>query len=374
MNKFFKVVAVVAAGVALACLAPTQIWAACPGSVPFTSCQSAGGGTVRTPAGNGVGGTYWIAGTGLDAQNPLGDTAPGFGNDAGTSAGFPLPLDGSMWLLDFGIPELACMNWDWQNPTQDGCGDGTAVTPMVVVMRDDGGKFAIMQVSPAGTAYDFDTINNGIPAPQGGTANNGVVMQKAVRVTSSSDLGTTVGATVAPLNVTQGQTRYDDLGGTRNLPGTVRLRGRQGGVTNTLGAAGAGGTFNVDADSSICWELVDAGYTVTLGCQAIGGNTPSQNVINGKAGFAKGGAAFSWDVTAQFDVLGFNIYQKNVTKGTDRKINDGLIALSGDNDATAESYNFLAPRSDLRAWKGGFEIELVRQNGETSRAPVTLTK
>jgi hypothetical protein len=316
-------------------------------------------------------------GAGLDVTGP-GGTEPGFGADAGLSAGlYTPPLDqGAAWVTDFGgvIPGIICVAWDWQNPLQDGCGDGFVGGAMAVAMRDGAGNFAIMQVAPGGGFYDFDTINNGIAGPTGGALNNGVALHKAVTVSSASDLGSTVSVTVAPLNLAPGFALYDDQGGSRPLPGTVRLRGRQGGLTNTLSTGPGGGVATVDADTDVCWELVDAGYTVTLGCRSIGGNTPSQNVINGKAGFAKGGAAFTWDVTAQFDVLGFNIYQKNVTKGTDRKINDGLISLSGDNDATAESYRYLASRSDLRAWKGGFEIELVRQNGETSRSPVTIAK
>jgi len=373
MNKFLKVVAIAAAGVALACLASAPTWAACPGSVTVSNCGF-GGGTLR-PGGNAalVGGSYWIGGQGNNLTGP-GGLEPGFGADAGLSAGFPLPIDGSSWVTDLGagadFPGLVCVNWDWQNPGQDGCGDPGTAAPMVAVLRDDSGNFALMQVAGvANVGYDFDTISNGLPGATGGES-NGVSMVKAVSVSSSSDLGGTVDVTVAALNLVS----YDDLGGNRALPGTVRLRGRVGAVDTTLSSGPGGATVNVDADSDLCWELVDGSYTVLLGCRSIGGNTPSQNVINGKAGFEKGGAAFTWDVTAQFDVLGFNIYQKNVTKGTDRKVNDGLIGLSGDNDATAESYKYVASRSDLRAWKGGFDIELVRQNGETSRAPVTLTK
>jgi len=382
MNRFLKMFAVAAAGFAVALLAPAQTWAACPGSVSFGQCLNAGGGMVLAPGTNAMGGTYWVVGQGNTAIGP-GDLTAGFGTDAGQLAGFPIvlsPTPGESWLTDFVTADASagymCLNWDWFSFGSDGCADPLSSTAMAAVIRDNLGNFAIMQVRSDGNAnYDFDTINNGGVGGLGGSG-NGVNMDlhKAVRVTSASDLGTTVGVNVAPLNLLPGTTMYDDQGGARPLPGTVRLRGRQAGLDATLSSGPGGGAATVDADSNVCWELVDGAYTVTLGCQAIGGNTPSQNVVNGKAGFAKGGAAFTWDVTAQFDVLGFNIYQKNVSKGTDRKINDGLISLSGDNDATAESYKYVAPRSDLRAWKGGFEIELVRQNGETSRAPVTLTK
>jgi len=290
---------------------------------------------------------------------------------------FTPPLDaGTAFVTDFGggvPPGSICVTFGWDAFGIDGCGDGLSGV-MAVAMRDNAGNFAIMQVGPSGaTSYDFDLITNGGTGPNGGTG-NGVPLQKAVSVTGSSDLGSTVDVTVAPLNLGAGVAMFDDLGGARPLPGAVRLIQRAGGVDTLKSSGAGGGTVNVAADSEVCWELVDGLYHVLLGCRTIGGNTPSQNVVNGKAGFAKGGAAFTWDVTAQFDVLGFNIYQKNTSKNTDRQVNDALIPLSGDNDATAESYNYVAPRSDLRAWKGGFEIELVRQNGETSRAPVTIAK
>lgn len=371
MNKFFRVVAVAAAGVAVALLAPTSTWAACPGAVGIYQCVFSSGGVQADPANTGVGGTFWVPGQGLDAIGP-GDTTGGFGNDGGQLAGFPIPVDGSSFITDFGIGGgILCLAWDWFSFGSDGCAAPGAVT--AAVLRDSSGNFAVMQVGDSGGLYDFDSINNGGTSWQGGIG-NGVTLAKAMTISSSSDLGGTVDVTVAPLNLDPGVTVFDDQGGARGVPGTARLRGRQGGLDATVANGNAGGTFNVDADSTLCWELVDGGYSVTLGCREIGGNTPSQNVINGKAGFAKGGATFSWDVTAQFDVLGFNIYQKNVTKGSERKINDGLIPISGDNDATAEAYSYVAPRSDLRAWKGGFEIELVRQNGETSRAPVSIVR
>jgi hypothetical protein len=383
MNRFFKTFAVAAAGLAIVSLSPAPAWAACPGAFQMTQCANQGGGLQLAPSATQVGGTFWMVGQGLDVIGP-GDTTAGFGNDAGGLAAFPIPVaefdPNRTWLTDFasdtgGVPGLVCISWDWVNPGSDGCGDATTGAVLAAVLRDNQGNFAVMQVAGTGS-FDFDNINNGGPGPAfpGFCSTCGVTLRKGVTVTSATDLGTTVGVTVAALNLLPGQTLYDDAGGSRALPGTVRLIERFGGV-DTVKSAGPGGTtVTVAADSNVCWELVDAGYHVTLGCRAIGGNTPSQNVINGTAGFAKGGAKFSWDVTAQFDVLGFNIYQKNVSKGVDRKINDTLIGLSGDNDATAESYNYVAPRSDLRAWKGGFEIELVRQNGETSRAPVTLKR
>jgi len=377
MNKFFKMVAVAAAGIAIALLAPASTWAACPGSVIITQCLTLGGGAQADPLNTGVGGTFWIPGQGLDAIGP-GDTSGGFGNDAGQLAGFPIPVDGSSWLTDFGLgsggtgdlPGFVCFVWDWVSSGSDGCAVPGSV--MAAVLRDSSGGVALMSVGDSGTAsgsfYDFDTITNGGTSPQGNVG-NGVLLTKALTVASSADLGGTVSVTVAPLNLIS----YDDQGGVRPIPGTPRLRGTVGAVSSVVSNGPGGGSVNVDADTDLCWEIVDGGYSATLGCIRVGGGTPSQNVTNGKASFAKGGANFSWDVTAQFDVLGFNIYQKN-SKGTDRKVNDGLIPVSGDNDATAEAYNYLAPRSDLRAWKGGFEIELVRQNGETSRAPVSIVR
>lgn len=372
MNRFLKVIAVAAAGFAVAWLAPAQTWAGCPAGVPINTFSGGfvmGEAPVGVPFAGSVGGTFWISGQGNDLTGP-GDTTPGFGNDAGGLAGFPLdPTPFVGWLVDFiGDNSSRAAFWDFGSSGSDGCGDGVAGPPLVVVARDDQNRFALMQVPPNGAAqYDFDTLTNGVPSPNGGI---GAPMGRAVHATSSSDLGSTVQVTVGPLAIPS----YDDQGGARAIPGTPRLRGRVGGVSSVVANGGGGGVVAVDADTDLCWELVDGSYTVTLGCLTVGGNTPSQNVVNGKAGFAKGGAAFTWDVTAQFDVLGFNVYQKNVTKGSERKINDGLIPISGENDATAESYKYVAPRSDLRAWKGGFEIELVRSNGETSRAPVTIAK
>jgi len=376
MNKFLKVVAVAAAGLAAALLVPAQAWAACPGGVGISSCLTAGGGAVA-PGAVGFGGTYWIPGAGLDVigfvADPLvgGGTNDGgiYGTDAGTNAGFPLALSpGLSFVTDYDSGgAFFCLAWDWGSFGSDGCANGTDA--MTVVLRDDQNRFALMQVAGSGALYDFDSITNGITGPQGGTG-NGVPLGRAVHAVSAGDLGLSVQVDVAPLTIVS----YDDQGGIRAVPGTPRLRGLVGAVSTVVATGAGGGSVSVDADSDLCWELVDAGYTATLGCLRVGGDTPSQNVINGKAGFAKGGASFSWDVTAQFDVLGFNIYQKNVSKGNERQINDGLIPISGDNDATAESYKYLAPRSDLRAWKGGFEIELVRQNGETSRSPVTIAK
>jgi len=367
MNRYLKVFAVAAAGFAIALLAPAQTWAACPGGVSFQSCLFGGGGAIA-PGALGFGGTYWIAGQGLDVIGTGAAGDSGFGNDAGQLAGFPVALDGTAFVTDFGSGgAFYCLNWDWASFGSDGCANGTDT--MVAVLRDDQNRFALMQVAGSGANYDFDLITNGTTGPNGGLV-NGVPLGRAVHAVSSGDLGLSVQVNVAPLSIVS----YDDQGGVRPLPGTPRLRGRVGAVSTVVANGAGGGSVSVDADSDLCWELVDAGYSATLGCLTVGGNTPSQNVVNGKAGFAKGGASFSWDVTAQFDVLGFNVYQKNVTKGSERKINDGLIGISGENDATAESYKYVVPRSDLRAWKGGFEIELVRSNGETSRAPVTIAK
>jgi len=318
MNRFLKVIAVAAAGFAVACLVPVQTWAGCPAGVPISSTT---GGFVMAPGAVDAGGTWWITTQGNDATGP-GDTTPGFGNDAGSLAGFPqTPVFPDSWLVDFlADNSTRAFFWDFGSSGSDGCGDGVAGPPLVVVARDDQNNFALMQVAPSGFAsYDFDTVTNGVASPLGG--NNGAPMARAVHAVSSSDLGASVQVTVAALNIPS----YDDQGGLRPIPGTPRLRGSVGSVSTVVANGAGGGSVSVDADSDLCWELVDGAYTATLGCLRVGGNTPSQNVVNGKAGFAKGGAAFTWDVTAQFDVLGFNVYQKNVTKGSERKINDGLI-------------------------------------------------
>lgn len=398
MKRFFKAIAVAAAGVAVALAAPVSAWAACPGNVPFSQA----GGGIFVPAGSvDVGGTFWIAGGGIDAVGP-GDTTGGFGNDAGSLAGIPVnPVfgGGGDWMVDFiGDNTTRLIFWDWASSGSDGCGNGlgacvggsnpgTACTvggtdclgggscslagrpAMVVVARDDHNNFAVMQVAPSGAAsYDFDTINNGGDSPFGGVG-NGVTLGRAVKVNSSADVAGKVQLNVAALVLKN----YDDLSGARAVPGTPRLKGVLNGAPVTV-AGGGGGAITVDPESNLCWELVDAGYTATLGCVRVGTSNASQNLANGKADFSKGGAHFSWDVTAQFDVLGFNIYQKDATKGTERKVNATLIPLSGENDATPESYTYTAARRDLRAVKGGFQIELVRQNGETIRGSVQVTR
>jgi hypothetical protein len=374
MKRVLKAFAVAAAGLAVALLSPVHAWAACPGSVPFSECL-AGGGIWVNPGVTDLGGTFWIVGTGDDAVGP-GDTTGGFGNDAGQFALFPVPSDGASlgsWLIDFlGDNTTRCVYFDWASFGPDGCGDGATGGPaMAAVVRDDQNSFALMQTFPEAFQYDFDQINNGGAGPFGGP-NNGVTLGRAVHVLSSSSNGGSATLSVAALDLTSGVTDYDDQGGLRPIPGTPQLVGVQGGSPAVVATA-SGGMVTVDSDTDLCWHLADGAYHPTLGCVHVGGLTPSQNITNPKAALDRGGAHFSWDVTAQFDVLGFNIYQANITKGTERKVNDTLIPISGENDAAAHSYSYDARRADLRAVRGGFDIELVRTNGQTLRvhAPVS---
>lgn len=370
MKRVLKAFAVAAAGLAVAFLAPAAAWAACPGSVFINQCLAGGGIINPDPLGTAdYGGTWWLAGLGLDAIGP-GDGTPGFGTDAGQLAGYPITSTFDLWLPDFnGDNTVRCMFWDWVSFGSDGCADGVA--PMFAAIRNSSNQFVLMSVGGAFQTYDFDFVNNGITGPFGGTG-NGIVPGRAVHAISSSDLGATVQVNVAALNLTPGQTVFDDMGGARALPGTARLRGRQGGLDQTVSPGGGGGMVTVDADSNLCWELVDVGYTVTLGCIPVGGDTPSQNVVNAKGRIEQGKAVFSWDVTAQFDVLSFNIIQTDVTKGRERVVTS--VGISGQNDATDESYRVAVGRSDIKAARSGFELELVRLNGEKSRTPITLER
>jgi hypothetical protein len=348
-------------GVAVAALIfPANAFANCapPASAGLTLC--AGGGEIIYDAATAgaLSGTFWMQGAG----NPAIDT----GIDSGifTGAG----ADGQ-WLNDFGIPNSRCTEWDWGSAGTDGCPDGT--TPVWAVVTDSANRSIVMSragdATQSPTNYDFSFINNGGAAPNFGGSANGLTLGRAVSVTSSSTAGSLVTLNIAALAVP----KFDELNGTRPYPGTQRVSGLSGGLPVSQSGTGAH-SLAVDKDSNVCWEIVDGALTVQLGCVRVGGLTPSQNVLNAKASIGRGQLNFSWEVSAQFDVLGFNVIQKNATKNTERKVNDSLIPINGMNDAQAAQYHFSATRKDLQATRGGFEIELVRTNGETSRTPAPL--
>lgn len=346
-------------GVAVAALLlPANAFANCapPADADITVC--AGGGEVLfAPDTQTLQGTFWMAGAGNAADD--------VGIDSGIFSG--AGADGQ-WLNDFSIPGSRCLEWDWSSAGTDGCPTGA---PVFVVVRGSANTAMAVSANGNGVApvwiYDFSFTTNGGPAPNFGGSTNGLSLGRAVHVSNSSTAGGDVNVDVAALTIPI----YDELGGTRPLPGTVQLRGTNGGPV-VLAGAGAK-SIAVDQDSDLCWENVDTnGFTVPLGCVRVGGLTPSQNVLNAKVTLGRGQLVFTWDVSAQFDVLGFNIIQKNATKNTERKVNDSLIPINGMNDAQAADYRFTAGRKDLQAVRGGFEIELVRTNGETSRTPAPL--
>jgi hypothetical protein len=355
-------------GVALAALLlPANALANCapPADADITIC--AGGGEVLLspldPQGNPVvlQGTFWMQASG----NPADDVGIDSGIYSGTAA------DGQ-WLNDFGIPGSRCLEWDWSSAGTDGCPTGA---PVWVVVSSSSNTAMILSGNGAGIApvwvYDFSFTTNGGPSPNFGGTTNGVTLGRAVHVTSSSGgdfVPGDVWINVASLAIP----KYDELGGTRPLPGTVQLRGTYHGGPVVQAGFGAQ-LIVVDQGSDVCWEIVDGALTAPLGCVRVGGSTPSQNVLNAKTSIGRGGQlVFSWDVSAQFDVLGFNVIQKNATKNTERKVNDSLIPINGMNDAQGAHYRFAAGRNDLRAVRGGFEIEMVRTNGGTSRTPAPL--
>jgi len=362
-----------AVGVAVvAMLLPANVFANCPNPSQIQMSICSGGGEVlynSLDAGQ-LSGKFWIQGQGNDA--------PGVGVDSGIWSGAPgIPgvsgADGN-WLNDFTIPDSRCMEWDWQSSDTDGCPDGSA--PLWVVVSDSANRAMVASAGFVGLAgvgnYDFSFTTNGAPAPNFGGSTSGLVLGRAVNVSGSSVAGGLVTVTVNPLSLPI----YDELGslpgnpGGRALPGTVRLRGTNGGPVFVNGPGG--GPIVVEQESDLCWEIVDGSYTATLGCIRVDGVTPSQNLLNAKASLDRGQLQFSWEVSAQFDVLGFNVIQKIASKGTERKVNDVLIPINGMNDTQAASYQFSAGRKDLKATRGGFEIEMVRLNGETSRTPALL--
>jgi hypothetical protein len=347
-------------GVALAALLlPANALANCapPADADIFLCSGSGE-IFFDPTGAGVlSGRFWMQGAG--------DNTPGTGTDSGDYTG--VAADGQ-WLADFGIPGSRCMEWDWSSAGTDGCPTGA---PVWVIVRDstDNNRAMIASAAGVGTApvwnYDFSFTTNGQPAPNFGGATSGLALGKAVHVLNSGTSAGDVTLNVAALSIP----KYDETGGARPLPGTVQLRG----VLNASPVIDPdGGNVTVDQDSVLCWEIVDGALQESLGCIRVGGLTPSQNVLNAKVALGKGQLNFSWEVSAQFDVLGFNVIQKNATKNTERKVNDSLIPINGMNDAQAASYQFSAGRKDLQATRGGFEIELVRTNGETSRTPAPL--
>jgi hypothetical protein len=307
-------------------------------------------------------GVFWMQGAGDPA------------NDAGIDSGIYSGLAAdNQWLPDLGIPGHRCLAWDWSSAGTDGCPTGA---PVWAIVSDNANRSMVVSAAGAGAApvwtYDFSLTTNGPPAPIFGGATNGLQLGRAVHVSNSSTAAGDVTLNVAALAVP----KYDETGaspgspGNRPYPGTVQLRGVNGAPVVQTGEGAK--VIAVDQDSVLCWEIADGALTVPLGCVRVGGNTPSQNVLNAKASIGRGQLNFSWDVSAQFDVLGFNVIQKNATKNTESKVNDSLIPISGMNDAQAASYSFSAGRKDVKATRGGFEIELVRTNGETSRTPAPL--
>jgi hypothetical protein len=291
-------------GVAVAALLlPANAFANCapPADADITVC--AGGGEVLfnplDAQGNPVvlTGMFWMQGAGT--SNPNDDA----GIDSGIFSG--AGADGQ-WINDFGIPGSRCLEWDWSSAGTDGCPTGL---PVWVVVRGSGNSAMVVSAAAQGASpvffYDFSFTNNGGPAPNFGGSTNGLSLGRAVHVSSSAAAAGDATVNVAALALPH----YDEIGGTRPYPGTVQLRGTNGGPVVQTGSGAK--TIAVDQDSDLCWEIVDGALTTPLGCVRVGGLTPSQNVLNAKAAIGRGQLNFSWEVSAQFDVLGFNVIQKN---------------------------------------------------------------
>jgi len=349
--------------VAVAMLLPTNVFAVCPPTANQTIDLCSGGGEVVYSSGDAglLSGKFWVQGLGNDAADTGADS--GIYSDAAFDGNF-----GEAPLGDLGIPDSRCLGWDWGSSGTDGCPDGSTRVWVVVSDRANRGFVASAAGFGAPSAtwiFDFSFVDNGVPAPNFGGSANGLQLGRAVHVNSSSTTAGIVTVDVAALGIPN----YG-AGGGASLPGTVRLRGQNAGDVIQAGAGAH--SIGVQEDSDLCWEIVDGSLTATLGCVHVGGLTPSQNLQNAKASLGRGQMNFSWEVSAQFDVLGFNVIQKNATKNTEQKVNDALIPIKGMNDAQAASYSFSAGRKDLKATRGGFEIEMVRLNGETSRTPAPL--
>jgi hypothetical protein len=350
--------------VGVAMLLPANVFAVCPPTANQTldSCTANAEVLYNSADAGQLSGVFWTQGQGNDA--------PDLGNDSGKWSGAPgIPgisgADGN-WLTDIGLPDSRCIGWDWGSGGTDGCPDGTQ--PIWLRVSDDANRSMIVSVASGGFptgVFDFSRITNG--TANGLLGGAGLQLGRSVQVINASTAGSVVTLNVAALALP----KYDELNGTRPYPGTVRLHGTSGGLPVLQTGTGAH-SIGVDKDSDVCWEIADGSLTVPLGCIRVGGLTPSQNVLNPKVTVGRGQLNFSWEVSAQFDVLGFNVIQKNATRSTERKVNDTLIPINGMNDAQAASYNFSAGRKDLQATRGGFEIELIRTNGETSRTPAPL--
>lgn len=351
------------AGVAL--LLPANVFAVCPPTANQTFDLCSGGGEITYSSADAgfLDGKFWIQGQGTDTL--------GTGIDSGAWTGHPSTgtsgADGN-WITDFGLPDSRCLGFDWGSAGTDGCPDGSGVLWVTVFDGKNRGFMASVDggLANATRIYDFSAIINGGVSPNFGSTTAGLTLGRAVSVATSSTISGKVSLNVSAL----AQPNYSETG-SRTRPGTVRLHG----INNALDVLQTGSgaqSILVDPNTDVCWETLDGGIVGVLGCVHTGGLTPSQNVQNAKVTPGRGELIFSWEVSAQFDVLGFNVIQKNVSKNTERTVNDTLIPINGQNDAQAASYNFSAGRKDLQATRGGFEIELVRTNGETSRTPAPL--
>lgn len=361
MKKVATFLAGAVSVVLVAMLLPASVFANCPnfGQVQVLQCYSGDTDFPQDVSASPLFGTAWIQGAGNPAQFTGIDTGPDNATGLGGSqADFN-------WIQDIaGDPQTRCIVVDWGDARMDGCPTSSS-TPVWVVVSDSFNHAMAVSVlptvTPEGLLFDLATVSNGTS----GIFGVGLAVGRAVHVDTASTSVSSVSVNVAALSLPV----YSETG-SRTLPG-VQLRGKNSGL-DTIQAGSGAHSIVVDKDSDLCWDVVDAGFTAPLGCVRIGGLTPSQNLQNAKATLGKGQVNFSWDVSAQFDVLGFNIIQKNATKGTERAVNSTLIPISGMNDAQAASYKFSAGRNDLQATRGGFEIEMVRTNGETSRTPVPL--
>ena len=229
--------------------------AACAG-VAIRQCLEGGAVLMPNPSA-GVGGAWWILGSG--------DPVVEVGIDSGLFAvevADPTPF--ASWLGDYGSEGLVfgtrCAIWEWDTPGSDGCPDPAAPgVVLVALLRDTEGRYAFQSVAGSAAGFDFDLIDSGVASPFGGVA-NGVPLAPAPAPVVLQDSPHGQGqrrVKVADLAVNA----YDDLGGARSTAFAAVLSNNG----NVLGTTG--GMYVVDY-GDLCWEIGADGFTVE-GCVTV---------------------------------------------------------------------------------------------------------
>lgn len=386
MRRAMKVFSIGAAVLLVAWAAPTQVNAACATLTTEASAQC--GFTVACglwdvgAAPNNVGGDFVFMGAGLDVVGTgAGGDGGVAGHDAGLKAARVMPLytfaEPYEDLLGAGAalpPDTTRLFfWDFGGFGTDGCVGAPSVL-LAVVTNTDKNEAAIGSIAPGppspaagSTTYDWDTITNGAPDPFFG-APVAMPLTRAVTVVGSGDIaGPTVSVSVAGFAAVT----YDDVGGTRPIfasgggPFAVDLVTKPNTISNAPGVvvnAGPGpATVVVTETDLLCWEATDGAYTLELGCVEIGVPNAAQEVLNPTYLRRGKTATFKWSIV-QSTVAGFNIYKEDVTRGTKRQLNTGLI-YAGDNTFSLQDYvqNF-----DVRGRGSRYTLEMITIDGDST--------